>query len=163
MFIWDRSRQLHFQTINHPHSNMALMTAIRSIGSLLAGNSILSEDEKIVIFSDALNHASIIDGIRLAGRQKGVRVYIYRHCDMYHLNMLLSHCGMKRKIVVTDSLFSMDGDFAPMVEFAKLRKKYGFLLVIDDAHGTFVCGTWRWYWWGVQLWEWCGHMHWCPK
>lgn len=124
---------------------MALMTAIRSIGSLLAGNSILSEDEKIVIFSDALNHASIIDGIRLAGRQKGVRVYIYRHCDMYHLNMLLSHCGMKRKIVVTDSLVSMDGDFAPMVEFAKLRKKYGFLLVIDDAHGTFVCGTWRWY------------------
>lgn len=119
---------------------MALMTTIRSIGSLLAGNSILSEDERIVIFSDALNHASIIDGIRLAGRQKGVRVYIYRHCDM-----LLSHCGMKRKIVVTDSLFSMDGDFALMVEFAKLRKKYGFLLVIDDAHGTFVCGKWRWY------------------
>ncbi|CAK8564796.1 unnamed protein product [Lathyrus sativus] len=121
-------------------ANMALMTAIGSISSLLAGNSIPSDNEKIAIFSDALNHASIIDGIRLADRQKGVKVYIYRHCDMSHLNMLLSHCSMKRKIVVTDSLFSMDGDFAPMIELAKLRKKHGFLLVIDDAHGTFVCG-----------------------
>jgi len=68
---------------------MALMTAIGSIGSLLAGNSIPSDDGKIAIFSDALNHASIIDGIRLAERQKGVKPYIYRHCDMSHLNTLL--------------------------------------------------------------------------
>ncbi|XP_010434117.1 PREDICTED: 8-amino-7-oxononanoate synthase-like [Camelina sativa] len=47
---------------------------------------------------------------------------------------------MKRKVLVTDSLFSMDGDFAPMEELSQLRRKYGFLLVIDDAHGTFVCG-----------------------
>ncbi|XP_054812697.1 8-amino-7-oxononanoate synthase isoform X2 [Prosopis cineraria] len=121
-------------------ANMALMTAIGSIGSLLTGNSIPSEVEKIAIFSDALNHASIIDGIRLAERQQSVKVFIYRHCDMSHLNMLLSQCRMHRKVVVTDSLFSMDGDYAPMVELAKLRKKHGFLLVIDDAHGSFVCG-----------------------
>jgi len=68
---------------------MAVMTAIGSIGTLLAGNSIPSEDEKIAVFSDALNHASIIDGIRLVERQKSVNVYIYKHCDMSHLNMLL--------------------------------------------------------------------------
>lgn len=68
---------------------MALMTAIGSVGLLLAGNSIPSEDEKIAIFSDELNHASIIDGIRLAERQKSVKVFIYRHCDMSHLNTLL--------------------------------------------------------------------------
>ncbi|KAK4256439.1 hypothetical protein QN277_009303 [Acacia crassicarpa] len=120
-------------------ANMALMTAIGSIGSLLTEKSMPSEDE-IAIFSDALNHASIIDGIRLAERQKSVKVFIYRHCDMSHLNTLLSHCRMQRKVVVTDSLFSMDGDYAPMVELANLRKKHGFLLVIDDAHGSFVCG-----------------------
>lgn len=68
---------------------MALMTAIGSIGTLLAGNRIPSEDEKIAVFSDALNHASIIDGIRLAEQQKSVKVYVYRHCDVSHLNMLL--------------------------------------------------------------------------
>ncbi|CAJ1958645.1 unnamed protein product [Sphenostylis stenocarpa] len=122
-------------------ANMAVMIAIGSIGTLLAGNRIPSEDEKIAVFSDALNHASIIDGIRLAERQKSVKVYIYRHCDMSHLNKLLSNCRMRKKVVVTDSLFSMDGDYAPMVELADLRKKHGFLLVIDDAHGTFVCGA----------------------
>ncbi|KAF7836329.1 8-amino-7-oxononanoate synthase isoform X1 [Senna tora] len=121
-------------------ANMAVMTAIGSIGSLLAGNIIPPEDEKIAIFSDALNHASIIDGIRLAERQKSVKVFVYRHCDMSHLNKLLSNCSMKRKVVVTDSLFSMDGDYAPMTELANLRQKHGFLLVVDDAHGTFVCG-----------------------
>ncbi|KAG9452945.1 hypothetical protein H6P81_005849 [Aristolochia fimbriata] len=122
-------------------ANMALMITIGSLGSLLsAGKKQLMEDEKVAIFSDALNHASIIDGIRLAERQKGVEVFVYRHCDMEHLNALLSACKKKKKVVVTDGLFSMDGDFAPMVELVNLRKKHGFLLVVDDAHGTFVCG-----------------------
>ncbi|KAL0400952.1 UNVERIFIED_CONTAM: 8-amino-7-oxononanoate synthase [Sesamum latifolium] len=86
------------------------------------------------------NHASIIDGIRLAEKQGGAVAFVYRHCDMCHLDALLSNCPMKKRVVVTDSLFSMDGDFAPMAELAKLRKKHGFLFVIDDAHATFVCG-----------------------
>ncbi|XP_059666925.1 8-amino-7-oxononanoate synthase isoform X2 [Cornus florida] len=98
------------------------------------------EDERVAIFSDALNHASIIDGIRLAERRWNVEVFVYRHCDMSHLDAVLSSCTMEKKVVVTDSLFSMDGDFAPMVELVKLRRKHGFLLAIDDAHGTFVCG-----------------------
>uniref|UniRef100_A0A5B7BPT3 Aminotransferase class I/classII large domain-containing protein n=1 Tax=Davidia involucrata TaxID=16924 RepID=A0A5B7BPT3_DAVIN len=121
-------------------ANMALMTAVGNVGSLLAAGEKPLKDEQVAIFSDALNHASIIDGIRLAERQQTVEVFVYRHCDMSHLDALLSSCMMKKKVVVTDSLFSMDGDFAPMVELAELRKKHGFLLVIDDAHGTFVCG-----------------------
>ncbi|XP_062150692.1 8-amino-7-oxononanoate synthase [Alnus glutinosa] len=121
-------------------ANMALMVALGNIVALLAAGRKLLEEEKIAIFSDALNHASIIDGIRLAERYRSLEVFIYEHCDMSHLNELLSKCKLKKKVVVTDGLFSMDGDFAPMVELVKLRKKHQFLLVVDDAHGTFVCG-----------------------
>ncbi|XP_012080103.1 8-amino-7-oxononanoate synthase [Jatropha curcas] len=121
-------------------ANMAVMVALGNISSLLASAEEPLKKEKIAIFSDALNHASIIDGIRLAERQQNVEVHVYRHCDMSHLSSLLSNCALKKKVVVTDSLFSMDGDFAPMVELANLRKRHGFLLVIDDAHGTFICG-----------------------
>ncbi|KAH7659383.1 8-amino-7-oxononanoate synthase protein [Dioscorea alata] len=121
-------------------ANMAFMTALGSISSLLSVNGKPSKDERIAIFSDALNHASIIDGIRLAEKQREAEVYVYRHSDMDHLSSLLSSCPLKRKVVVTDSLFSMDGDFALMSDLTKLRNKHHFLLVIDDAHATLVCG-----------------------
>lgn len=120
-------------------ANMAFMAVVGYIGSL-SDISKTHVKEGVAIFSDALNHASIIDGIRLAERQGSVQVFIYKHCDMAHLNGLLSNCTMKKKVVVTDSLFSMDGDFAPMVQLSKLRRKHNFLLVVDDAHGTLVCG-----------------------
>ncbi|KAL4595570.1 hypothetical protein ACB092_12G101600 [Castanea dentata] len=106
-------------------ANMALLVSIGSIASLLTVGSKPSEEDRIAIFSDALNHASIIDGICLAEHQQSVEVFIYRHCDILK-------CKMKKKVVVTDGLFSMDGDFAPMVEIVKLRKKHQFLLVVDD-------------------------------
>ncbi|CAL4981041.1 unnamed protein product [Urochloa decumbens] len=121
-------------------ANLAVMTALGSISSLLSVGRKPAEDERVAIFSDALNHASIIDGIRLVERQKEGIVFVYKHCDMSHLDFLLSSCSMGKKIVITDSLFSMDGDFAPLPELVKLRKKHGFLLVVDDAHGTLVCG-----------------------
>ncbi|KAJ8531293.1 hypothetical protein K7X08_026727 [Anisodus acutangulus] len=121
-------------------ANMAFMTAVGNVSLLLAKGSQPSIDERVAVFSDALNHASIIDGIRLAEKQKSVAAFVYQHCDMHHLNELLTNCPMKKKVVITDSLFSMDGDFAPLVELVKLRKKHGFLLAIDDAHATFVCG-----------------------
>lgn len=68
---------------------MAFMTALGSISSLLAVNGKPSKDERIAIFSDALNHASIIDGIRLAEKQREAEVYVYRHSDMDHLSSLL--------------------------------------------------------------------------
>ncbi|CAI9092017.1 OLC1v1027150C3 [Oldenlandia corymbosa var. corymbosa] len=121
-------------------ANMAFMTALGSVGLLLAAGEKPALDDRVAIFSDSLNHASIIDGIRLAEKQANGVTYVYRHCDMLHLDTLLTSCRMKKKVVVTDSLFSMDGDFAPIVELVQLRKKHGFLLAIDDAHGTLVCG-----------------------
>lgn len=118
-------------------ANMAVMTAITT---MITETAEANEQDVVAIFSDALNHASIIDGIRLSRRQRKTEFEIYRHCDVDHLNQLLSNCKHQRKVVVTDSLFSMDGDFAPLVELVALRKKYNFLLVIDDAHGTLLCG-----------------------
>ncbi len=94
------------------------------------------------MFSDELNHASIIDGIRLASRggSKGGEQHIYRHNDVSHLQELLNKSRCARKIVVTDSLFSMDGDVAPLKELAQLRREHGFLLVVDEAHATLVFG-----------------------
>ena len=84
------------------------------------------------IFSDAWNHASIIDGCHLARS----RVEIYRHADCAHLAALLAqHAG--RKIVVTDAIFSMDGDAAPLQRIAELCTEHRALLVLDEAHSVF--------------------------
>lgn len=94
-----------------------------------------------VVLSDELNHASIIDGARL-GSRAGAEAKVYRHNDMGHLEELLrSASGSgKRAMVVTDGLFSMDGDFADLRALATLKRRYGFLLAVDDAHATLVCG-----------------------
>lgn len=68
---------------------MAVMVALGNVASFLAAGEKPLKDEKVAIFSDALNHASIIDGIRLAERTKNVEVFVYRHCDMSHLKSLL--------------------------------------------------------------------------
>ncbi|MGO9014511.1 MAG: 8-amino-7-oxononanoate synthase [Dissulfurispiraceae bacterium] len=92
-----------------------------------------------VIFSDELNHASLIDGCRMSRAQKA----IYRHRDTDHLSMLMQTAKGDKKIVVTDSIFSMDGDIAPLVEITALCKDHGALLYIDDAHATGVLGNGR--------------------
>ncbi|TAN39415.1 MAG: 8-amino-7-oxononanoate synthase [Nitrospirae bacterium] len=90
------------------------------------------------IFSDELNHASIVDGCRLSG----ARTLIYRHKDPAHLEALLRKGGRKgRLLVITDSVFSMDGDIAPLDDIAALCRKYHALLYIDDAHATGVLGN----------------------
>lgn len=68
---------------------MATMVTLGNVSSLLASGRRPLQHERVAIFSDALNHASIIDGIRLAERQGSVEVFIYRHCNMTHLNALL--------------------------------------------------------------------------
>src|SRR4030067_1705019 len=87
------------------------------------------------IFSDEFNHASIIDGARLSKAE----IKIYRHRNMNHLEGLLKKSS-KRKLIVTDTIFSMDGDIAPLKDIVFLSKKYGAMLMIDDAHGTGVLG-----------------------
>eukprot|EP00891_Asterochloris_glomerata_P000075 jgi/Astpho2/75/e_gw1.00004.15.1_t len=107
----------------------------------LAVVSALCQDGNAVIFSDELNHASIIDGARLASRKQPGMLQVYKHGDMNHLEQLLQLCPpSKRMLVITDSLFSMDGDFADLPALAALRRRYGFLLAIDEAHATLVAG-----------------------
>ncbi|OGP77453.1 MAG: 8-amino-7-oxononanoate synthase [Deltaproteobacteria bacterium RBG_16_64_85] len=86
------------------------------------------------IFSDELNHASIVDGCRLAR----ARVEVYRHSDATHLSDLLGQSRAKRKIVVTDGVFSMDGDIAPLPDLVEAKERHGAILVVDDAHATGV-------------------------
>jgi 8-amino-7-oxononanoate synthase len=92
-----------------------------------------------VIFSDELNHASIIDGCRLSK----ARVLVYRHKDVAHLEHLMREEPAKKKFVITDSVFSMDGDVAPLRDLYDICQKTGAILYIDDAHGTGVLGNGR--------------------
>lgn len=91
-----------------------------------------------VIFSDALNHASIIDGIRLSGARK----IIYPHRDMHALEIALkeNRDARGRKLIVTETVFSMDGDIAPVDEIVALAEKYGAGVIVDEAHATAVHG-----------------------
>ena len=89
-----------------------------------------------LILSDSLNHASIIDGCRLSRAD----VAVYRHCDMDDLATQLEQSHHRRKLIVTDGVFSMDGDIAPLPDIVKLAKKHDAMVMVDDAHGTGVLG-----------------------
>jgi 8-amino-7-oxononanoate synthase len=90
------------------------------------------------VFSDALNHASLIDGCRLSR----AAVYVYRHNDADHLADLLRKQGRsaRRRLIVSDTVFSMDGDIAPLGQLVELAECFDCLLVIDEAHATGVLG-----------------------
>jgi 8-amino-7-oxononanoate synthase len=89
-----------------------------------------------VVFSDELNHASIIDGCRLSRAE----VFVYEHADIEHLRWGIVHAEGRGALIVTDSVFSMDGDVAPLAEIVDLAQRFGLRTVVDEAHATGTLG-----------------------
>jgi 8-amino-7-oxononanoate synthase len=116
----DAPRALYFST--GYMANLATLTALAGRGTML--------------FSDALNHASLIDGARLSRAD----VQIYPHADADALAAMLDATDAPTKMIVTDSVFSMDGDLAPLARLVELAQRHGAWLVVDDAHGFGVLG-----------------------
>jgi len=97
--------------------------------------SLAHEDDAVIV--DRLNHASIIDGARLSR----AKLLVYAHCDLDSLEQALAKARtFRRRLVVTDTLFSMDGDIAPLREIVLLAKRYDAMVMADDAHATGVLG-----------------------
>ena len=106
-----------------------------SMFSILKGK--IERDKNTIIFSDEYNHASIIAGIRMSGAPKE----IYKHLDVEDLeNKLKKYSKNQRKIIITDGVFSMDGDIAPLPQIVSLAKTYNAIVYLDDAHGTGILG-----------------------
>ena len=99
-------------------------------------SSILGKED--FILSDELNHASIIDGARLSR----ARIKVFRHKDVDHCEELLQEVQNEpgRKLVITDGVFSMDGDIGPVDKLARLAERYGAIMMVDDAHASGVLG-----------------------
>ncbi|WP_244847677.1 8-amino-7-oxononanoate synthase [Caballeronia sp. SL2Y3] len=118
----DDPRALYFST--GYMANLAVLTTLAGRGTL--------------VFSDALNHASLIDGVRLSRAQ----TQIYPHADLAALDAMLdaSRDETATRLIVTDTVFSMDGDVAPLAGLVELAERYGAWLVVDDAHGFGVLG-----------------------
>jgi glycine C-acetyltransferase len=96
-------------------------------------------DERTVVFSDELNHASIVDAIRLARPERKV---IFKHSDIDALRAGLESCEpAQRKLIVTDGVFSMEGDLARLPEILDLARAYDAVVIVDDSHGTGVLGA----------------------
>jgi glycine C-acetyltransferase len=95
-----------------------------------------------VIISDQLNHASIIDGIRLAKVIAKCETAVYRHADLADLEAKLqTHRDRRTRLIVTDGVFSMEGDIAPLPELIELARRYDAVVAVDDSHATGVLGA----------------------
>ncbi len=113
-------------------------------GALLFGSGYLANTGTIatlapsgsVVFSDELNHASIIDGCRLSRAE----TFIYRHADVEHLAWGLREAAGRGSLIVTDGVFSMDGDLAPLTELVRLAREHCCRLLVDEAHATGALG-----------------------
>lgn len=131
-----RQLELHIASFKKTRSALVFNTGYAANTGIIS--TLTGRDS--VVFSDALNHASIVDGVRLSRAD----LKIYRHRDVNHLESLLKKNFKTGKtgrgLIVTDSVFSMDGDIAPLADLVSLSRKFGLPLMIDDAHATGVLG-----------------------
>lgn len=112
----------------------ALLFSSGYLANIGAVTALVGRDD--AIFSDRLNHASLIDAARLAR----AAIHVYPHCDIENLAEALSVSTAKRKLIISDAVFSMDGDIAPIPALAELCERHDAYLMLDDAHGFGVLG-----------------------
>jgi 8-amino-7-oxononanoate synthase len=106
----------------------------------ITGLARLTERGDLSIYSAKLNHASLIDGVRLAATQMNASVNLFDHTQLNSLTDNLNKDTKSLKLIVTDGVFSMDGDIAPVKELLQIAEQYDALLLVDDAHGFGVLG-----------------------
>jgi 8-amino-7-oxononanoate synthase len=116
-------------------ANITAITALAGLG-LNAANG----HAGISIYSAKLNHASLIDGVKLAAAQTKAAVHLFDHTNLAHLTEMLQADSAAHKLIVTDGVFSMDGDLAPVADLLAIAKAHDALLIVDDAHGFGVLG-----------------------
>ena len=115
----------------------ALSTLPRAAQTARAFGFVASREYSYAYFSDEYNHISIREGMRLSGARR----YSYRHLDLDHLETLLRRSSATSKIIVTDGVFSQDGDIAPIPDLLRLAERWDAMVYVDDAHGTGVLGA----------------------
>lgn len=127
-------RELEERIARFKGSEAALILSTGYMANIGLLTTLVGEGDLIV--SDELNHASIVDGCRLARAE----VWVYRHRAMDHLEALLKRSSHRRRLIVTDGIFSTEGAIAPLPEIRQLADRYGALVMVDDAHATGVLG-----------------------
>jgi len=127
-------RRLEERLATFEHTETALLFGSGYLANVGVISALAGAGE--VVLSDELNHASIVDGCRLARAETKV----YDHCDLEHLEQLLLESDGRASVIVTDSVFSMDGDVAPLAGLVELAQRYDCRLVVDEAHGTGCVG-----------------------
>jgi len=113
-------------------ANLGVIGALTGASKQAAGKPGAGKQAGCIVYSDELNHASIIDGIRAARAQ----VQVYKHRDVSHLASLISQHPNSLALVVTDAVFSMDGDLAPLDDLEQVCQQSGAMLLVDTAHAV---------------------------
>jgi 8-amino-7-oxononanoate synthase len=117
---------------------LANITAITALAGL--GLQAAKQNAGISIYSAKLNHASLIDGVKLAAAQTKASIHLFDHTKLADLNEMLQADSSAHKLIVTDGVFSMDGDLAPVADLLAIAESHDALLIVDDAHGFGVLG-----------------------
>ena len=132
----DLHRQLESRIARFKNTEAAILFSSGYLANIGTISSMVGPGD--IIYSDELNHASIIDGARLSK----ANIKVYKHLDLEHLQSLIEDDSAKkcRKLIVTDTVFSMDGDLVDLPELTDISEKYGCILMIDEAHATGVLG-----------------------